>query len=70
MTPRAVYISEKLASRLMCLQTGRTRGGDIDHSDMMRVIPMALVMMNMWMRVAAEVFVPVTELESVIFAHR
>lgn len=54
----------------MCLQTGRTRGGDIDHSDMMRVIPMALVMMNMWMRVAAEVFVPVTELESVIFAHR
>lgn len=29
-------------------------GEDIDHSDMTKVIPMALAKMNIWMRVTAE----------------
>ena len=53
----------------MCLQTERMRGGDIDHSDMMKVIAMAVAMMNIWIRMTAEVLMLTTVLESVIIAH-
>lgn len=45
------------------------REDDIDHCDMMKVMLMTLVMMNIWMRMTAEVLILLTKLESVLFAH-